>query len=112
MKKFRNGSIINISSTAGFTGYPLIPGYVASKWAIRGLSKSVALDLGKYNIRVNSVHPDQIWTPMTDDNEMEAKHIASKRVGTPEEIANAVLFLAIDESKFITGTELIADGGQ
>lgn len=112
MKKAGNGSIINISSTAGLMGYPLISGYVASKWVVRCLSKSVVLDVGKYNIRVNSVHPGQIATPMTDNGEMETDHMALKRVGIPHEIANVVLFLASDESKFITGTELIADGGE
>jgi Dehydrogenases with different specificities (related to short-chain alcohol dehydrogenases) len=112
MKTAGNGSIINISSTAGINGYPLIPGYVASKWAVRGLTKSVALELGKYNIRVNSIHPGQICTPMTDNGEMATKHIALKRVGFPDDIAHVVLFMASDESKFITGTELIADGGE
>jgi 3alpha(or 20beta)-hydroxysteroid dehydrogenase len=71
------------------------------------------LKLGKYNIRVNSVHPGQIKTPMSGDGEgMETSHIALKKVGEVRDVAYAVLFLASDESAFITGTELIVDGGE
>lgn len=77
------------------------------------MSKSVALELGRYNIRVNSVHPGQIKTSMTDGGEdMKTEHIAMKCVGEPIDVAYGVLFLASDESKFITGTELIIDGGE
>jgi len=112
MKEAKGGSIINISSTAGMTGYPLISGYAASKWAVRGLTKSVALELGKYNIRVNSVHPGRVQTHMDDNNEMKTLHIALNRLGQPKEIADVVLFLAGDESSFITGTEIVVDGGE
>ncbi len=116
MKKSGSGSIINISSVAGLSGYPQLSGYVASKWGVRGLTKTAALDLSKYNIRVNSVHPGLILTPMTAGLEIETdqvamNNVAMNRAGLPEEIANVVLFLASDESSYITGAELVADGG-
>jgi 3alpha(or 20beta)-hydroxysteroid dehydrogenase len=113
MKASGGGSIVNISSVAGITGYPFVMGYTASKWAVRGMSKSAALELGKYNIRVNSIYPGQIRTPMSADGEgLKTSHIALKRIGGQIEVAMAVLFLASDESSFITGTELIVDGGE
>ncbi|MDZ8172107.1 glucose 1-dehydrogenase [Microbacterium xanthum] len=112
MKQRESGSIINISSTAGLQGYEALPGYNAAKFGVRGLSKSTALDLGKYNIRVNSVHPGVIRTPMTEALETPQNHVALHRVGEPIELSNMILFLASDESSFSTGSEFIADGGE
>lgn len=112
LKESGAGSIINISSTAGLQGYEALPGYNAAKFGVRGLSKNAALDLGKYNIRVNSVHPGVIRTPMTDSLETPQNHVALHRVGEPIELSNLILFLASDESSFSTGAEFVADGGE
>ena len=112
LKKSRGGSIINISSTAGIRGYPALPGYTAAKFGVRGLSKAVALDLGKYGIRVNSVHPGVIRTPMTSPIPEDTRHVAMDRTADATEISNLVMFLASDESSFSTGAEFIADGGE
>jgi 3alpha(or 20beta)-hydroxysteroid dehydrogenase len=105
-------SIINISSTAGIQGYTALPGYSAAKFGVRGLTKSVALDLGAHDVRANSVHPGVIATPMTDNLDTPQKHVALRRVGQPIELSNLVVFLASDESSFSTGAEFIADGGE
>ena len=106
------GSIINVSSTAGLQGYEALPGYVAAKFGVRGLTKAVALDLGKYNVRVNSVHPGAIATPMTAGLVLPQNHVALHRIGQATEVANLVLFLASDESSFSTGAEFLTDGGE
>lgn len=105
-------SIINVSSTAGFQGTSATHGYVASKFAVRGLTKSVALELGAQNMRVNSVHPGVIRTPMTADLELWAHLGALRRIGEPKEVSRLILFLASDESSYQTGAEFIIDGGQ
>lgn len=112
LRQTRGGSIINISSTAGIRGYPALPGYTAAKFGVRGLTKAVALDVGKYGIRVNSVHPGVIRTPMTNSIPEDTRHVALDRTADPTEVANLVLFLASDESSFSTGAEFIADGGE
>jgi 3alpha(or 20beta)-hydroxysteroid dehydrogenase len=112
LKTSGKGSIINISSTAGLQGYEALPGYTAAKFGVRGLSKSTALDLGKYNIRVNSVHPGVIRTPMTEALDTPQNHVALHRVGEAIELSNLILFLASDESSFSTGSEFVADGGE
>ena len=118
MRESGGGSIINISSNAGIEGVQGVIGYVASKWAIRGMTKTAALELGRYGIRVNSVHPGGVATPMIgaddfDSVDQDAVWSAQPipRVGQPEEIANLVLFLASDESSYSTGSEFVADGG-
>lgn len=88
----KNASIINLSSTAGLQGYPALSGYVASKWAVRGLTKAAAVELGPENIRVNSIHPGVIATPMTADLDTAQTHVAMKRVGQPQDIGNLVVF--------------------
>lgn len=105
-------SIINISSTAGIQGTPGLHAYVASKFAVRGLTKSVALELGVFNVRANSVHPGVINTPMIAGLDLGANVGAPHRAGEPEEVSNLVLFLASNESSYLTGTELVVDGGQ
>ncbi|CAH0129750.1 3-alpha-(or 20-beta)-hydroxysteroid dehydrogenase [Arthrobacter sp. Bi83] len=111
LKQSRNGSIINISSIAGIRGYEGIAGYSASKFGVRGLTKSAALDLGRYGIRVNSVHPGVISTPMTAGMTLDMTHTPLNRVGHPGEVADLVLYLASNESQFVTGAEFIIDGG-
>lgn len=108
------GSIVNISSTAGLAGLPYLGAYVASKWAVRGLTKAVAIELGHRGIRVNSVHPGGIDTPMLAGTDRDApyyRRLPVPRMGRPEEVAQAVLFLASDDSSYVTGAELTVDGG-
>ncbi|WP_406259466.1 glucose 1-dehydrogenase [Actinacidiphila glaucinigra] len=112
MRRARRGSIINFGSLGGMKAFPLMSGYVASKWAVRGLTKVAALELGRHGIRVNAVHPGQVNTPMTDGVEFKVNNVALQRVGEPEEIAELVLFLASDESRFVTGVDLLGDGGE
>ena len=113
MDRAGGGSIVNVSSTAGMWGLPMLGGYVASKWAVRGLTKSAAMDLGPKKIRVNSIHPGGVDTPMVPD-QSQAPYTLSlpvPRVGTVEDIANLVVYLASDESSFVTGAEIAIDGG-
>lgn len=117
MRKAGGGSIINISSNGGIWGLPSLGAYVASKWAVRGLSKTAALDLGKRGIRVNSLHPGGIDTPMTrmpghEPNDSGfAKSLPVGRFGLVDEVANVVTFLASDEASYVTGAEWSVDGG-
>ncbi|MNE12457.1 Cyclopentanol dehydrogenase [compost metagenome] len=118
MKKNKSGSIVNISSIGGIIGSANATAYTASKGGIRSYTKGAAAELAPFNIRVNSVHPGYIATPMTKDlpSADEFKLIAVNatplgREGKPEEIAYGVLYLASDESSFTTGIELIIDGG-
>lgn len=111
-------SIINVSSVEGIGGMPLLVAYSASKFAIRGMTKVAATELGERGIRVNSVHPGAIDTRMVHDaagGEVDMSHVARrvamKRGGQPEEIAGLVAFLASDDSSYCTGAEFVADGG-
>lgn len=112
MKRLGRGSIINMSSQAGLKGWWRGHGYTASKFAIRGLTKSAALDLGPYNVRVNSVHPGIIDTPMTQGQTFLTDQVPLKRAASPVEIARLTLFLASDDASFSTGAEFLADGGE
>lgn len=112
------GSIVNISSIAGLTGGSGAGPYTASKGAVRMLTKATAVDFAKHNIRCNSIHPGFIETPMTVDmfkDEQMTQWFQSQtplpRLGKAEDIARGVLFLASDESSYITGVELPIDGG-
>jgi 3alpha(or 20beta)-hydroxysteroid dehydrogenase len=115
------GSIVNISSTNGFRGYGGTVAYGASKFAIRGMTKTVALEYGAAGIRVNSIHPGGIDTPMTrgadlgemTDAEQQAQYaaIAIPRPGRVDEVAKLALFLASDDSTYCTGAEFLIDGG-
>ena len=105
------GSIINMSSIQAMRGTPGNHGYVASKWAIRGLTKSAALELAPNNIRVNSLHPGMIRTPMTAHMPEDLVSSPLGRIGEQAEVSTFVLFLASDESTFATGAEFVMDGG-
>ncbi len=114
--KSGGGAIVNISSISGMWGTPYAAAYTASKWAIRGLTKAAAVELGRNGIRVNSVHPGGVKTDMTaamgDEGDSDwYKRLPVPRIGTVDDIAAAVLFLASDEAAYITGTELVIDGG-
>ncbi|MEV6562083.1 SDR family oxidoreductase [Nocardia sp. NPDC051756] len=105
------GVIVNMSSTAGLIGYAGIGGYVASKWGLRGLTKAAAIELGPDDIRVCSVHPGPIHTPMTAGlDESTAATEPLPRFGDPEEVAAMVRFL-VTEATFSTGSEFVLDGG-
>lgn len=117
MQAARRGSIVNISSVNGLRGTVGMSAYDAGKWAVRGMSKAVALELAPHGIRVNTVHPGAIDTPMLNpgnalDTGKMAKTfgIAFGRVGRPDEVAQASLFLASDDASYISGAELAVDG--
>ena len=113
LKDARGGSIVNISSMAGLRGEAGMSGYVATKWAVRGLTKSTALELASYGIRVNSIHPGVVRTPLSAEGpQVSMAHVAMNRIGEAIEIANLAVFLASDESSFSTGAEFVADGGE
>ena len=119
MKRAGGGSIVNISSIAGLLGRPGSPyAYTASKGAVRLLTKGIAVDYAADNIRCNSIHPGPVETemlasvtPSIEDAERRRTEVPLQRIGTVRDIALAVLFLVSDESSWITGTELVIDGG-
>lgn len=110
LKNAGGGSIVNISSTGGIEGNAAVPGYTASKFGVRGLTKAVALSVGRWNIRCNSVHPGFVETPMTASVKSPAPK-AMGPTGTADDISNMVLYLLSDESKYATGAEFVIDGG-
>jgi 3alpha(or 20beta)-hydroxysteroid dehydrogenase len=106
---------VNISSVAGLKGSPGSFAYAATKWALRGMTKSAAIDLGGRKIRVNSVHPGPIDTDMIafrtpEQREERIQQVPMHRYGTPEEVAQLVAFLLSDESSYISGAEIAIDG--
>lgn len=115
MRKAGGGSIVNISSINGLVGGAI--GYTDSKFAVRGMTKAAALECAAYGIRVNSVHPGVIETPMLMQGDTKAaveefaKMIPLRRVAKPEEVSSLVLYLASDESSYSTGSEFVVDGG-
>lgn len=116
MRKAGHGSIINISSISGILGLGGAA-YVASKFAVRGMTKAVALEVAAEGIRVNSIHPGLIETPMIMQPGVEevvrqmAETVPLKRIGTPSDVSSLVLFLASEESSYFTGAEFVIDGG-
>ena len=117
MRKAGGGAIVNISSGAGMSGAFGLGAYVASKWGVRGLTKTAALELARDKIRVNSIHPGATRTTMAAQPDVEAvmaasvRGLAIPRIAEPEELTRLVLFVASDEASFSTGSEFIADGG-
>lgn len=118
MRSSGGGSIVNTSSTSGFVGMPMLGAYTASKFAIRGMTKVAAMELGRFGIRVNSVHPGGIDTAMTDlpefadvDKDAAYGSLPIPRIGRPDEVAQMMVFLASDESSYCTGAEYLVDGG-
>jgi 3alpha(or 20beta)-hydroxysteroid dehydrogenase len=118
IKAAGGGSIVNTSSTSGFIGMPGMSAYTASKFAVRGMTKCAAMEVGPFNIRVNSVHPGGIDTEMVrhpafGDIDSDAVYGGQPipRVGRPEEVAALMVFLASDESSYCTGAEFLVDGG-
>jgi 3alpha(or 20beta)-hydroxysteroid dehydrogenase len=116
MKRAGGGSIINVASVAGLQGTSTLFAYTASKWAVRGMSKSAALELARYNIRVNVINPGVIDTPINDANPEKMNQVLvqttpMRRMGDPDEIAEAVLFIASDAASFATGADFTIDGG-
>ncbi|MCJ7798506.1 MAG: glucose 1-dehydrogenase [Polaromonas sp.] len=123
LKQAGGGSIINLSSIYGLVGAPDLPPYHASKGAVRLMSKTDALIYAPDRIRVNSVHPGFIWTPLVENllTDQDTEAAAGRKaldalhplghLGEPDDIAMGVVYLASDESKFVTGTELVIDGG-
>jgi 3alpha(or 20beta)-hydroxysteroid dehydrogenase len=119
MRAAGGGSIVNISSIDGLVGVAGMASYVASKFGVTGLTRAAALELGRFGIRVNSIHPGVIASPMVEqappavrarlDRLMARQPIP--RMGTPEEVANLALFLASDESSYCTGAQFVIDGG-
>jgi len=123
MREAGGGSIVNLSSIYGIISAPDLPPYHASKGAVRLMSKTDALLYARENIRVNSVHPGYVWTPLVEAlandspegaeafrSELDARHPIG-HVGEPDDIAYGVVYLASEESKFVTGSELVIDGG-
>ena len=110
-----NGSIVNISSLAGLRGAAFSLAYGASKWAVRGMTKAAAIELGRKGVRVNSIHPGLIETPMADalgdGIERMVKRVPLGRLAQAEEVADMALYLASDESSYSTGSEFVIDGG-
>ena len=110
----KSGSIVNISSIAGMRGHRAIA-YGASKWAVRGMTKIAAKELGSLNIRVNSIHPGAIETDMLFDlgdanvNRLVA-NVPMQRSGTPDEVGATVMFLLSDEASYVSGAEIVVDG--
>ncbi|MCE0536241.1 glucose 1-dehydrogenase [Kineosporia rhizophila] len=121
LRRGGGGVVVNIASTSGVGGTAFYAPYVASKWAVRGLTKTAALELGRDNIRVNAIHPGVIATPFITEPAAGAdapiadfyspEPYAVPRLGTPQDITGLLLFLASDEASFVTGSEFVADGG-
>jgi 3alpha(or 20beta)-hydroxysteroid dehydrogenase len=111
MKSAGRGSIVNISSIEGIAGTMACHGYTATKFAVRGLTKSTALELGPHGIRVNSVHPGLVKTPMADWVPEDIFQTALGRIAQPREVSHLVVYLASDESSYSTGAEFVVDGG-
>ena len=111
MREAGGGSMINISSIEGLGGTAMTHGYTAAKFGVRGITKSAAWELGQWGIRVNSVHPGLIRTPMIAGVPEDIFQTALGRAADPVEVSNLVVYLASDESSYSTGSEFVVDGG-
>jgi 3alpha(or 20beta)-hydroxysteroid dehydrogenase len=118
MKAARKGAIVNISSVDGTRGANALAAYSASKWAVRGLTKTAALEYGPHGVRINSVHPGGIDTAMGNPRQLRGHELNAdyravplQRIGEPEEVAATSLFLCSDEASYISGAEILVDGG-
>lgn len=116
MRRAGGGSVVNVSSVSGLKGVAGSASYGSSKWGLRGLTKTAALELGEYGIRVNSIHPGVIATPMNEGiapppGAGNHPGVALRRVGLPDDVVGLVAFLASDVSAYLTGAEIAVDGG-
>jgi 3alpha(or 20beta)-hydroxysteroid dehydrogenase len=113
MRAAGSGSIVNISSLAGLRGAQVSTAYAASKWAVRGMSRQAAAELAADGIRVNAVFPGYVDTGMIDagHDEIAQRVPLGRRLATPEEVAEVVVFLASDAARYVTGAEIVVDGG-
>ncbi|HEU5032079.1 MAG TPA: glucose 1-dehydrogenase [Spirillospora sp.] len=121
MREAGGGSIVNVSSTEGFVGADGLAAYSASKFGVRGLTKSAARELGEYGIRVNSIHPGGIITPLfmqddiiaakADSADALMKALPLGRMGKTKEVSGLIVYLASDDSSYCTGSEVLVDGG-
>ena len=121
LRKAGGGSIVNIASMAADTGLAYLAPYVVSKWGVRGLTRTAALELGRDNVRVNSIHPGVVNTPFITEplrpglapvsDYYSPDAYAIKRIAEPQDITNVLLFLTSDEASFITGSDFVSDGG-
>jgi len=111
MREAGGGSMINISSIEGLAGTMMTHGYTAAKFGVRGITKSAAMELGQWGIRVNSVHPGLVRTPMVAGIPEDMFQTALDRAAEPIEVSNLVVYLASDESSYSTGSEFVVDGG-
>ena len=116
MKEQRSGSIVNISSVGGLSGASACFTYAATKWAVRGMTKGAAIELGPHNVKVNSIHPGIIDTPMMGGTDLDALAatigVPLQRYAQPEEVAKLALWLVSDDNSYSTGAEFVIDGGQ
>lgn len=112
LKKQESSSIINISSIAGLVGFKHRAAYAAAKWGVQGLTKTSALDLGSDGIRVNSVHPGSVETPLTANLKRGLGQVPAGRAAQVSEISSLILYLASDESQFVNGASIAIDGGE
>uniref|UniRef100_A0A939S8R9 Glucose 1-dehydrogenase n=1 Tax=Bradyrhizobium barranii subsp. barranii TaxID=2823807 RepID=A0A939S8R9_9BRAD len=111
IRRAGGGSIVNISSVEGLRGSAGLHAYVASKFGVRGITKSAALEAAASGVRINSIHPGFIATPMTEGFDSSVFPIPMGRAGWPHEVSQAVLFLLSDASSYLTGSEIVIDGG-
>ncbi|QIG97848.1 SDR family oxidoreductase [Bradyrhizobium sp. 6(2017)] len=111
IRRAGGGSIVNVSSVEGLRGSAGLHAYVASKFGVRGITKSAALEAAASGVRINSIHPGFIATPMTESFESSLFPVPLGRAAEPQEVSQVVLFLLSDESSYLTGSEVVIDGG-
>lgn len=112
LRRNDTSAIVNVSSIAGLVGFKGAASYTASKWGVHGLTKTAALELGSEGVRVNSIHPGSIATPLTRHLTRGIGQIPAGRVGTPQDVADLIVHLASDDSRFVNGASITVDGGE